>query len=92
MFDSVPLANSALIGDKSNNDSETKLHGLKLAYKFNSFLIFNKPCSGLTAPVPHFGPPTAPNKMASAFLEASKASSGNGTPVASMAAPPIKCC
>ncbi|KAH3684910.1 hypothetical protein WICPIJ_004107 [Wickerhamomyces pijperi] len=88
----VPLANSALIGDNSNKDSETKLHGLKLAYRFNSFLICKRPCSGLTAPVPHFGPPTAPNNTASAFLEASKASGVNGTPVASMAAPPIKWC
>ena len=38
--------------------------------------------------VSHLGPPTAPNKIASAFLAASKVWSGNGTPVASIAQPP----
>ena len=36
----------------------------------------------------HLGPPTAPNKMASAALAAFNVSSGSGPPVASIALPP----
>ncbi|KAH3667328.1 hypothetical protein OGAPHI_002977 [Ogataea philodendri] len=78
-------------GDNFNKASEAKLHGRRLAYRFSSFLILSSPCSGRTEPVPHLGPPTAPNSTASAFLAAFRASSDRGTPVASIEAPPIRC-
>ena len=42
------------------------------------------PCSGRTAPVPHFGPPIAPRRTASADLAASRAAAVRGSPVASI--------
>jgi len=44
------------------------------------------PCSGLTAPVPHFGPPIAPRRTASAALAAARALVVRGSPVASIEA------
>ena len=42
------------------------------------------PCSGRTFPVPHFGPPMAPSRTASAALAAERASGVRGEPVASI--------
>lgn len=42
------------------------------------------PCSGRTLPVPHFGPPIAPRRTASAALAASRAWVVKGSPVASI--------
>ncbi len=39
----------------------------------------------------HFGPPTEPKRMASAFSQACTVSGGSGWPVASIAAPPTRC-
>ena len=44
------------------------------------------PCSGRTFPVPHFGPPIAPRRTASAALAASRALAVKGSPVASIEA------
>lgn len=44
------------------------------------------PCSGRTLPVPHFGPPMAPRRTASADLAASRAAFVRGSPVASIEA------
>jgi hypothetical protein len=44
------------------------------------------PCSGLTFPVPHLGPPMAPRSTASAALAASRALAVRGSPVASIEA------
>lgn len=44
------------------------------------------PCSGRTLPVPHFGPPIAPRRTASAAFAASRASDVRGEPVASIEA------
>jgi hypothetical protein len=44
------------------------------------------PCSGRTFPVPHFGPPMAPRRIASADLAASRACVVRGSPVASIEA------
>lgn len=44
------------------------------------------PCSGRTLPVPHFGPPMAPRRTASAALAASRAAVVRGSPVASIEA------
>ena len=44
------------------------------------------PCSGRTFPVPHFGPPIAPSRTASAALAASRALEVRGSPVASIEA------
>ena len=53
--------------------------------------VYNVPCSGLTGPVPYFGPPIAPRRMACALLAASRASSVSGEPVASIEQPPRRC-
>jgi len=52
------------------------------AYKFNSFLRLKRPCSGLAGLFGngHLGPPTAPKRMAEAFLQASKVFEGKGEP------------
>lgn len=42
------------------------------------------PCSGRTLPVPHFGPPMAPRRTASADLAAVRASDVRGVPWASI--------
>ena len=49
------------------------------------------PTSGRTAPLSHFGPPTAPKNTASDARQASRVSSGYGSPTASIAAPPKSC-
>ena len=56
--------------------------GLKLVNKPNSFLIFNKPVSGFTScdKESHFGPPTAPSKIASEFLQSLIVLFVNGIP------------
>ena len=65
--------------------------GLKLANKSSSFLIFNRPLSGriLKSKSSHFGPPTAPNKIASDFFAVNKVFSVIGIPYSSIEAPPI---
>src|SRR5690554_432796 len=52
--------------------------------------IFSRPRSGRMAGsiVSHFGPPTAPSRMASDWRARSRVSSANGTPYLSRAAPP----
>ena len=49
------------------------------AYKPKDFLKASKPCSGRLFGSVHFGPPIAPNKIASAFWHASSVSAVKGT-------------
>ena len=67
-----------------------KSAGLKLQYKFKPPLNPNKACSGLTLALgsSHLGPPTAPKRTASLFLQASKVFSGSDVPIESIAHPP----
>src|SRR5579862_1838430 len=60
--------------------------------QLDHFLSQKLTCSGRTRPVPHFGPPTAPRRTASAALAQARVSSGRGLPVASIAHPPINLC
>jgi hypothetical protein len=122
---SNPFATSSFNGLYSNRLSEAKLAGRIFAYNPNSLRILRRPCSGLTGPTPHLGPPTAPShisyhsfsslfplppfypcvstlvdtsctrvetdvpsKIASASLHDLSVSSGNGSPEASIPAPP----
>ena len=57
---------SVLRVDELASASKT-IAGLKLANKSNSFLIFNRPLSGLFSKLQTlpFGPPTAPRRIAS---------------------------
>ena len=78
----------------STRDSEAKLHGLRFPKVPSSLRSLRRPCSGRTAPVPHFcgyqtddsiiqahtGPPMAPKTTAWADLAALSASSVNGVP------------
>lgn len=57
---SKSLATSSLKGEYFNKASDIKFAGRIFAYKPNAFLNLKIPCSGLTLPVPHLGPPTAP--------------------------------
>ena len=59
-----------------------KIAGRKLAKRLSSLRIFNKPRSGRIerSMLSHFGPPTAPSKMASAFFACSAVCSGYGEP------------
>src|SRR5690606_5755372 len=66
--------------------------GRKFANKSKCLRIFSKPFSGRNAGglLSHFGPPTAPNKMASLASHIAIVSSGNGLLYWSIAAPPIE--
>ena len=68
-------------GDAADN-SLNKKAGLRFAKRFNSFLSLNKAFSGRASQSrsSHSGPPTAPNKIASASLAASRTFSGIGEP------------
>ena len=87
---SRPLTTSSLRVEALAKASKTRA-GRKLANKPSSLRIPRRPRSGcrLKGSDSHLGPPTAPNKIASEFFAAESVSSGNGCPVASMAAPPI---
>ena len=58
------------------------MEGLKFANKSNSDLNFNNPFSGLSEGfrASHFGPPTPPKKIASAFFAISIVSLDIGLP------------
>ena len=84
MLKFVPLQTSAFKGEMSTKDSEAKLQGRRLPYVPICLRRARIPCSGRTFPVPHFGPPIAPRRTASAALAASRALAVRGSPVASM--------
>ena len=89
---SVPRRISVRIGDACASSS-INLTGRRLAKTPRTERNFRSPCSGRTVAFgsDHFGPPTAPNKMAALSSQLEIVSGGNGSPVASMAAPPISC-
>src|SRR5215471_1715738 len=64
--------------------------GRRFTYSPRPFRKSNRPLSGRlpTGSESHFGPPTAPRKMASALRQASRASLGRGLPVLSIPEPP----
>ena len=68
-------------------------HRPQLAYRPSARRRPSRPCSGRTFAVgsSHLGPPTAPSSTASARWHACSVSSGSAEPVASMAAPPMRC-
>ena len=51
---STPRQTSALSGERSTRESEAKLHGRRLPKAESDLRSFRRPCSGRTAPVPHF--------------------------------------
>ena len=63
---------------------------LKFANKSNSFLIFKSPLSGLflKSRLSHFGPPTAPNRIASEWLIFLRVSFVSGESYSSTEMPP----
>ena len=71
-----------------------RIAGLRLAYRSRPARIANRPLSGLNerSMLSHWGPPTAPNKIASDCFPSASVSSGSGTPVSSIALPPINAC
>ena len=89
---SVPLTRSFLSGDKCATKRET-LIGRRLQYRPSALRIPSSPFSGRIsgATLSHLGPPTAPRSTASAVFADAIVASGSGTPVASIAAPPISC-
>lgn len=84
MTKSVPRQTEALRGEVSTRASEAKKQGRRLPYADISLRRRSRPCSGRTLPVPHFGPPMAPRRTASADWAALRAESVRGEPVASM--------
>ncbi|MNW01257.1 hypothetical protein D3C71_1968710 [compost metagenome] len=62
-----------------------------MAYRPMALRMASRPCSGRTLALSHLGPPTAPSRTASDARQAAFVSSGRASPVASMAAPPIRC-
>ncbi len=89
MVKSVPANISGFKGE-ANCSFSNITKGRTLAKTSNSLLNFNRPCSGLTFPLSHFGPPIQAKNTASAFLQAFNVFVGNGSPESSIAAPPIK--
>src|SRR4051794_656094 len=65
--------------------------GRRLAYRPSCLRRPSRPCSGrcLARGSSHFGPPTAPSRIASARAHASSVAGGSGSPCWSSAAPPI---
>lgn len=66
--------------------------GRRLVYRPSSLRMPKSPCSGRGAAgsvVSHLGPPTAASSTASEARAASSVAVGKGSPVASMAAPPM---
>ena len=80
---------SSLIGDADLSGAKI-LAGRRFANKPSASRIASSPFSGLISlgSVSHLGPPTEPRRTASLALQAVSVSSGKGTPVASIAAPP----
>ena len=66
--------------------------GRRLANRPRALRMPSRPFSGRRAGsmLSHLGPPTAPRYTASAFWQASTVAAGRGSPVASMAAPPMR--
>ena len=66
--------------------------GRRLANRPRALRMPSRPFSGRRAGsmLSHLGPPTAPRYTASAFRQASTVAAGRGSPVASMAAPPMR--
>ncbi|MNE85942.1 hypothetical protein D3C80_1829930 [compost metagenome] len=62
-----------------------------MAYRPMALRMASRPCSGRTLALSHLGPPTAPSRTASEARQAALVASGRASPVASMAAPPIRC-
>src|SRR4051812_46906989 len=90
---SVPSMRSRLSGLASSSASKG-LTGRRLANRPRPSRRPSSPCSGRGlsgSVVSHCGPPTAPSRTASASRQAAMVSSGRGDPVASMAAPPMRC-
>ena len=81
---SKPSTTSLFKVELSTKASKT-FAGRRFAKRANSLRIPSKPRSGrcLYSKLSHFGPPTAPSKVASASLAKSKVSCGNGVPFSS---------
>jgi len=86
---STPSSNSSLSGEALVNSGNI-CTGLMLAKTCNAARSARIPCSGRIVALgsDHFGPPTAPSMTALLSLQLATESSGNGSPFASMAAPP----
>ena len=86
---STPASSSGRSGDEPASVGWT-LTGRRLAYRPSPPRSANSACSGRTAAPgsDHFGPPTAPRRIASAAPQAVMSSSRMATPKVSMATPP----
>src|SRR5687767_1260150 len=86
---SVPSTTDRLRGEASTSIGNV-FAGRRFAKRSSSLRIARRPRSGRTScpTLSHFGPPTAPNRIACAFLQRASVAGGSGPPVASIAAPP----
>jgi len=84
MVKSVPSQISAFRGDRAARVGDAKKQGRRLPNVPRDLRSLRRPCSGLTEPVPYFGPPIAPRRIAWAFCAALRASSVSGVPWASI--------
>src|SRR5690606_17294920 len=82
----------ALIGE-APSAAACGLTGRRLANRPSALRIASSPCSGRTFAFgsDHFGPPTAPSRIASALRAASSVAAGSGSPWRSIAMPPMSC-
>src|SRR6202453_2586762 len=86
---STPCKSSDLIGEASST-AGWGTTGRRFANRPSSLRSRRSPCSGrtLASGADHFGPPTAPRRMASELRHSARVAAGNASPAASMAAPP----
>src|ERR1700694_1388699 len=90
---SVPSTTDRLSGEASTSMGK-HLAGLRLAKRSSSLRRPSSPRSGFCSwgRWSHLGPPTAPKRMASLSSQSRSVEGGSGSPVASMAAPPMRAC
>jgi hypothetical protein len=81
---STPRSFSGFSGEAAAS-SGTAVTGRKFANRPRALRIPSKPCSGRfdTSIVSHFGPPTAPRRIAVDALQAATVAGGRGLPAAS---------
>src|SRR5205809_866206 len=88
---SVPSTTSRFRGEASSSMGK-HLAGRRLAKRSSSLRRPRSPRSGFCScgRASHLGPPTAPKRMASLCSHSRRVEAGSGSPVASMAAPPMR--
>src|SRR4051794_36696569 len=89
---STPSSSSSRSGEEPASAGWTRT-GRRLAYNPRPPRREKRACSGRTVASgsDHFGPPTAPSRIASAAPQTARSSSRIGTPYVSIAIPPTRC-